>query len=186
MPFQDTVCNSCGTLTRDILLFRQAPLSGANGSKKLAGCVFLLKTPRRAHDFPLIGVPEPRQPKSNQPTRQARAAFPTTGTRCRYGAIGRFYGRLCHARTESEDQTPELLWASFLLSRRIVSHRSLDHPTLGRGVSASSALYEEDLLSASFVSKHVVTVFKTDSFCLAARAFHACPVAHSPLHEKCR
>ncbi len=34
MPFQDTVSDSCGTLTRGVLLFKQVPLSGANGSFK--------------------------------------------------------------------------------------------------------------------------------------------------------
>ena len=88
--------------------------TGANGSKRLAACVFLMKTPRRAHDFPLIGAPEPRQPKPNQPTRQARAAFSLNETRCRYGAVGRFYGRPCHAGTGGGDQTPCLLWASLV------------------------------------------------------------------------
>ena len=52
-----------------------------------AVCVFLSKTPRRAHDFPLIGAPEPRQPKPNQPTRQAMAAFSSIGTKCRCGGV---------------------------------------------------------------------------------------------------
>ncbi len=76
--------------------------------QKSAGCVFLLKTPRRAHDK--------RRSRANrclnQSARQARAAFSLNGTRCRFHNSQRVFTPAGQILPDKGSEM--LLWASFV------------------------------------------------------------------------